>query len=418
MATKKSVSQKSIEPQGSSIPKQSKIIGLVLAVGLGGTSVLWYVGKNKIQSLSESLDDVAKKYGYTLEKDPLEFSGFPFSLKATFPKFKATTEGARGEANILQGEPIVISPTLWNPGHVTITGPLTYGAYVGETPLMTVKVQKLKGHFSQGKDGALAVPSLTAYDVDLARDGDQKILSVKEIDFKRSEKTDGALTHFKSEIVGEGVEVASGHTTSIGIDKVSLSTSLASPYKTEDEVMKAFTEFNQNFSRDIEKRCEEGAEYLPPLLETTKAIGASKGSFDFSFGIKGGEYDAKLDCAGQVKDDFPEIKIHVELENADKFLDLTVESGAITTSVSRAISLFLAGIGKEESGKRKIDLVLENKELKLGEKVILDLKDTNLDQIKLPVQYCAQIKAMAAMQKKAEPADNPAGSLAGLSPAV
>lgn len=415
MAIKKSGSHKNSFSQDAGIPKQSKIIGLILLIGFLGFSILWYVGKSKIQSMEASLDSGAKKLGFTLERDPLEFSGFPFSLKATFPKFKATMGGSTNESNVmLHGEPVVVTPTLWNPNHITITGPLTYGVYGKGMLFMAVKAQKIKGHFSYAKDGELEAPELKAYDVELLRDMDQKILSVKEIGFKRHKKEDGALNHFKSEVEGEGVDIAMTPASSIGIDKIGLSFEISSPHKTEEEATKAIVAFNQDFSRDIEKRCDEGAAYLPPLLETVKILGASKSALAFSFNIKGGEYGAKLECKGQVKDDFPDIKINLELKNADKFLDLAVESGAIGTSVSRAVSLFLVNIGKEESGVRHITLSLEGREVKLGDKVILDLKETNLDQITLPVQYCTQIKAMTARQKQPEAA----GSLVGLSPSI
>jgi hypothetical protein len=413
MATKKPVSQKNTSSQEVPIPKQSKIIGLVLLVGFVGLSILWYVGKSKIQSIEASLDAEAKKYGFVLEKDPLEFSGFPFSLKATFPKFKAVMEEGRDAAMVmLHGEPVVVSPKPWNPSHVTIDGPLTYGVYHGGMPLMSLKAQTIKVKVSQDKNGEIELNQAKAYDVDVLKEG-EKILSIKEVIGTRKSKEDGALTHIFSSLEGEGVEVAMTSASSIGIDKIGVSSTISSPYKTSAEATKAIVDFNQAFSRDIEKRCDEGAAHLPPLLETVKGLGATKSAFDFSFHIKGGEYGAKLDCKASVKDDFPEIKISLELKNADKFLDLAVESGAIATSVSRAVSLFLASVGKEESGVRHVTLNLEGREVKLGDRTIIDLKDTNLDEIALPVQYCTQIKAMAATQKKAA-----AGSLAGASPAI
>lgn len=388
MTTKKILSSGNSKEQRP-IPIQSKIIGVILLLVFTALSILWYVGKGKIQAFEKSLEDRAKSYGITLDKSPLEFSGFPFALKGTYAKFKAFQQGT---SLLVSASPLEISTSFWRPSHITIKGPVTYGVYgKNDVLFMGIRFEKAVGNISQQKDGSTSLMDIKAYDVDLIRgESAQKLVSFKKIGMGHSEKAEGNLTRLGGFLEGTGITVADAPSALRDLE-LKIEGTIASPYKTNDALTKAIMEFNNEFREALRKKCVEKAEFMPSLKEVIASLENSKSSTQLLIKIKGPEYSTLLQLDGKVKNGFPEIVLNWELKNVDKFLEAAVESELLDTSIARSVPLFLANIAKEEKGTHKVILSLENRELKLGDKPIFSLKDVEWDRLKLPVQYCEQL---------------------------
>jgi hypothetical protein len=125
---------------------------------------------------------------------------------------------------------------------------------------------------------------------------------------------------------------------------------------------------------------------------------------------------------GSVQDTFPQLLLAIDLKNVDKFLDSVVETGLLSPAMARAATLFLGNVGTFDEGKneRHIEISLENKVLKMGEKTLFEFKDFNWDEIKLPVAYCSYLDKTLAEKPEveAEAEEALAGGLVGLSPPV
>ena len=426
MTVKKSAPKKGAEGNVSvnqePIPLQSKIIGGGIVLLFVGFSILWFVGKSILQGREESAIKHFESKGFTIEKGDIAYSGFPLSVEMTVPKLKVT-RGDAGVMNImLEGDEVTLSAAPWRPSRVTLTGPLSYGVYMGSTSVLSLKVGRVRADLSMGKDSKLELSDWKVYDVEAVMgDMDQKRVSIGEFSLSQEEKSDGDLTRLSSELEMENVNFSlpSGHP--IMIQNASLEGSVSSPYKTADELSEAVQAVNKDFNKQLKKRCSDQSEFLPPLKTMLESVEKSGSHFDLKLKLKGGDYAAKLKLEGSVKDAFPHLALTAELKNLDKLLDSAVETGLLSPTVSRTATLFLSNVGKEKDGERTVDIRLEDRKLQMGDRVVWEFKEWDWDKLKLPMQYCKRLDAADAAQTKAQAAQNKgsiAGTLAGLAPAL
>ncbi len=421
MTEKKSMTKKTVnanKPVGQQpVPVQAKIIGAVLLLAFVGCSIFWFVAKNKLASFEESFIKTYREKGFAIEKEPTTFSGFPFTVKGHIPKLKITRGDGKSMSVILQGEPVEVSIAPWRPSRITVTGPITYGAYASGVPVLALKVERIQTHINMGKDSKAEVHDMKLYDVGIIKGEGDKIASVAEFSVKSEEKADGDLTKLFLTLELENIDFAAS-AMPVVLEKISLEGAVASPYKTGDELASAVQSFNKGYNEDLKKRCDAKAECMPPLKVVLHAIEDSKSNFNFNMNLKGGDYGLSLKLEGLVKDAFPELLLTIDLKNIDKLLDFVVETGLLTPSMARASTLFLANVGNfdEKANQRRIEIRLAEKVLKMGDKILWEFKDFDFDEIKLPVAYCSYLdKADADKESKTEEA---AGSLVGLNPAL
>jgi hypothetical protein len=425
MTEKKAMSKKSVNSNkipgptsGGPVPFQAKVIGAVLLLAFVGCTIFWFVTKSKLESIEASLTKSFEEKGFVIEKEPMTFSGFPFSVKAKLPKLKITRGDGNGMSIMIQGEPVELSISPWRPGRITLTGPLTYGAYAGTTPVLSLKVERVQAHVTLSKDSKAEVSNLKLYEAGILKGEGEKVVSVAEIAVKHEEKADGDLTKLMGSFELENIDF-SASSIPVVLEKASLEGSLSTPYKTNDELMVAAQSFNKTFNEDLRKRCDEKAEYMPPLKVLMHAIEDTKSNFTTQLKLKGSDYAVALKLDGSVQDAFPRLILEINLKNVDKFLDSVVETGLLSPAMARASTVFLANVGEfnEKANERHIEIRLENKILKMGEKTLFEFKDFNWDEIKLPVAYCSYLDKVAE-KPVVEAEESLAGGLVGLTPPV
>ena len=196
MTEKKSLSKKNVnsnKPIGQqSVPLATKVIATVILLALAGCTIFWYVAKGKLQAMETAVVKHFEEKGFVIEKEALTFSGFPFSVKAHLPKLKVTRGEGKGTSIMLQGEPVELSIAPWRPSRVTVTGPLTYGAYMGGSPVLSLKVGRVRADITLSKDSKVEVAEWKLYDVEVLKgEMDQKLASIAEFSLKNKEKVEG-----------------------------------------------------------------------------------------------------------------------------------------------------------------------------------------------------------------------------------
>jgi len=423
MTEKKSMSKKTVnsnKPLGAGpVPFQAKVIGAVVLLALVGSTIFWYVAKSKLETMEEAMVKLFQEKGFMVEKEPMTFSGFPFSVKARMPKLKVSRGDGKSLSVMIQGEPVELSVSPFRPSRVTLTGPLTYGAYAGGTPVLSLKVERVQADISISKDAKAEVSDWKLYEVGIVKGEGDKLASIAEVSVNHQEKTEGDLTKLMGTFELENIDF-SPSSIPVVLEKTSIEGHLSTPYKTSDELMAAAQSFNKSFNEDLKKRCDEKAEYMPPLKVLMHAIEDSKSNFGTQLKIKGGDYLVAFKLDGSVQDTFPHLLLAIDLKNVDKFLDSVVETGLLSPAMARASTLFLGNVGEfdEKKNERHIEIRLENKVLKMGEKTLWEFKDFNWNEIKLPVAYCSYLDKVGIEKPVVQAEESFAGSLAGITPPV
>jgi hypothetical protein len=423
MTEKKSMNKKNVNSNKAvgtgPIPFPAKVIGALILLAFVGSTILWFVGKSKLQTMEEAMLKLFQEKGFVVEKESMTFSGFPFSVKAKMPKLKISRGDDKGLSVMVQGEPVELSVSIFRPGHITLTGPLTYGAYANGSPVLSLKVERVQADVSISKDAKAEISDWKLYEVGVVKGEGDKLVSIAEVSVNNQEKADGDLTKLIGSFEMENIDF-SASSVPVVLEKASLEGHLSTPYKTSEELMTAAQSFNKSFNEDLRKRCDEKAEFMPSLKVLMHAIEDSKSNFSTHLKIKGGEYLVTLKLDGSVQDTFPQLLLAIDLKNVDKFLDSVVETGLLSPAMARAATLFLGNVGTFDEGKneRHIEISLEKKVLKMGEKTLFEFKDFNWDEIKLPVAYCSYLDKTVAEKPEVEAEEALAGGLVGLSPPV
>ena len=378
------------------IPMHSKLIGIAILLFLVGGSIFWFVGKSKITHSEGAYIKRLEKEGYTIDKEDASFSGFPFSLTATYPSLRVIKDGEKGIGYEIYGDNVEVSTVPWRPTRATITGPLRFSVTAKGSSVLSLRLGRLQLDFSLGKDDEVKIEDWKVFDVDVLRaDKSGNVVSVGSLSMKRIEKAEGDLTKVGTELELEKVVFPGKERsdTDVVIDELSLEAHMVTPFKTADSLSEAVQSFNKKFNEDLKKRCQENAQYMPPLQAIMKEIEESKSRCDMEVNIRGGKYGVHLKFDAQVKDAFPQATLAAKLENMDNLLESAVEGGFLTPAISRAVQLGLSSIGDRDDDKDiyNIKILLEDKKCKIQDKVIWEMKEPDWDHLPLPKDYCGRL---------------------------
>ena len=169
MTTKKTIEKESAKGNNSvnqePIPLTSKVIGGAIVLLFVLLTVFWFVGRSQLQGRQGSAIKHFESKGFAIEKGETDIGGYPFSVKATVPKLNVTRGDARGMNVMLRSDEVILSTALWRPGRVNLKGPLSYGVYMGSTPVLSLTVGKAWADVSVSGDSKVEISDWKIYDV-------------------------------------------------------------------------------------------------------------------------------------------------------------------------------------------------------------------------------------------------------------
>ncbi len=371
---------------------QNKLVKLIAAAAgiiLVGSAVAWYAGVQKFKEFDIKAKELLEKDGFTLNRSEPSYSGFPFKITQNTESLEGTIE-KNGSTITYSGKNIKASAWIFNPGHVEITGDIGL-SLKGDKDSVTVSFEKMGMDIGLDKDGKLVQKGLQIKGLSLYSAAAKKaIMKVQEISSEEDVKQKDKNTELKGVLTFKKVEIDTNLETPFIIDRVKVKGKIVSKFKSNEDLMAALNELNEDLNKKINESCQSKEGRLPPVGDLVKELEDTKAGLSGEIEIKMGDFKLELEIAFKIKDGFPEIEAKLVLDDFDKMTQNMVKSGTLDASSEQMARLSLSAVADRDAkeGDYVIKASLKDRKLTLGKNTIREFKKIDWNHLPVPDDFC------------------------------
>lgn len=370
--------------------KLVKFIAAAAGIILVGSAVAWYAGVQKFKEFDVKAKELLEKEGFTLNRSEPSYSGFPFKITQNTESVEGTIE-KNGSTITYSGKNIKASAWIFNPGHIETTGDISLSMKQADKDSVTVSFGKIGMDIGLNKDGKLIQKGLQIKDLSLYSAVAQKaIIKVQEISSEEDVKQKDENTELKGGVTFKKVEINTNPETPFIIDRVKVKGKIVSKFKSNEDLMAAFRELDEDLNKKINESCQSKEGRLPPVGDLVKELEDTKAGLSGEIEIKMGDFKLELEFAFKIKDGFPEIEAKLVLDDFDKMTQNMVKSGTLDASSEQMARLSLSAVADRDAkeGDYVIKASLKDRKLTLGKNTIREFKKIDWNHLPVPDDFC------------------------------
>ncbi len=369
--------------------KLVKFIAAAAGIILVGSAIAWYAGVQKFKEFDIKAKELLEKDGFTLDRSEPSYSGFPFKITQNTESLEGTIE-KNGSTITYSGKNIKASAWIFNPGHVEITGDIGL-SLKGDKDSVTFSFEKMGMDIGLDKDSKLVQKGLQIKGLSLYSAAAKKaIMKVQEISSEEDVKQKDKNTELTGVLTFKKVEIDTNPATPFIVDRVKVKGKIVSKFKSNEDLMAALNELNEDLNKKINESCQSKEGRLPPVGDLVKELEDTKAGLSGEIEIKMGDFKLELETAFKIKDGFPEIEAKLVLDDFDKMTQNMVKSGTLDASSEQMARLSLSAVADRDAkeGDYVIKASLKDRKLTLGKNTIREFKKIDWNHLPVPDDFC------------------------------